>query len=67
MRERDVTDIRVRSVLRNGEVTEGPSQSLEHGNWECAFYGTADGGLKVVAGFGRTEDGMDVVVVTVVV
>ena len=67
MRERNVTDVRVRSVLRGGNIVEGPSPSLRHGGWECAFHGAADGGLKVVAGFGRTENGMDVVVVTVVV
>ena len=67
MRERNVTDVRVRSVLRSGDIIEGPSPSLGHDGWECAFYGAADGGLKVVAGFGKTADGMDVVVVTVVV
>jgi len=67
MRERNVTIVQVQSVLKNGSVIEGLAPSTVHGGWECAFHGMADGGLKVVVGFGKTDDGMDVVVVTVVV
>ena len=67
MRQRDVTAIRVRSVLRRGQVVEGPAPDTKHGGWKCAFHGAADGGLKVVTAFGKTDDGADVVVVTVIV
>ena len=64
MAARDVSDLRMRSVLRHGQVTEGPYQDA--GNWKCNFTGTANGGLTVVVGFAFDEVGSQAVVVTVI-
>lgn len=64
MTARNVSDLRMRSVLRNGRVTEGPY--LDAGNWKCNFTGTADGGMKVVVGFAFDDIGGQAVVVTVI-
>ena len=64
MVNREVSDLRMRSVLRQGRVTEGPY--LDAGHWKCNFTGTANGGLTVVVGFAFDEVGGQAVVVTVI-